>query len=734
MTDLNNTLLREAFEINKVISLEERLNEFEIDGHLLKEDHLIVHVDISMDQVFLINIDSQPRLPVKVGYDTLCSVIANGQLEVLSRRTSKIEKRALSDLNGKARIKALERFRLLEPLLIDLGETLRQSYGDELFKKTIEKSGRSKQYVYDVFNAYLFYGQRPAALALSIGKNIFHKAKKERDVRTKLGRPNHHAPRGKVLDEYDLDAFKFGERLYEKRNGPSLGSVYRQMMQKYYLLHRVRKSHSLSNETDSVYRFKLKHRTERPTVFQFRYWLIKQYAGSLPKRDRSRYNPVEYRKDLAGRTGDAYNNIISFGQVFELDETPFDEELVSVFDPTRRTKIGKATLYFVIDCFSKYIVGLYITTESPSFQTVRQTLFMAASDKTEFLKRHGFNPGAIDWSFHGIPTSLFVDNAEFRNKISEGAVCDLQTVVKFARRGRGDDKPNVEQLFNVFSHWFRNLSKGHQTKSMADVATQLARKNACLTINELYAIAIVYINYHNNHRIIKNYKFDRAVIQDSVQPIPAKLCEWSSLYRPGYTISYPKEELYLKLLSKGTVTVHQKGIYFATSGLWYNCEWLLEQGFQDKKTSRNRVITLNCRYNENYIDLIYIDTDQGLKPATLDHSSEAFSGLSIREVVVQKELMKKHTDLASDVELEYQLGLQGFMQEILKETKKEKQPSPLPNIAKIKDNRKLESLVQRVADVNQYLQLTSIASDSLSLDSCEEEESNSMNNAFYEDD
>lgn len=703
-TPLERTKLVQALQINRGISLSEEIGEYYLGAHNIEEDYLIVYLDINLDTIFLINLDSTPRFPIRAKYSEIYAAIDDGKLEIVTIEWPGKALLAFEDLNEKSKSKANARYDVVAPLLVDLEATLMNNYGENRFQVVIDDTGKSKQYVYDCFIGYLYYGQRRSGLALPIGKNIFHVPKEKREIYVKQGRPNTYLPRGKVLDEYDYKNFEKAKRLYLKRNGPTLIRVYEMMLAKHYYASRIKTDRNGRRKTNQQYRIVLKPETECPTFSQFYYWLHTSYGDLLARRDKSRKNPIEFSKDLAGRTGDAYQTIIAFGQVFELDETPFDEELVSVFDPNRRTKIGKPTLYFIIDTFSKYIVGLYITTENPSFKAVRQALFISGMNKAKLIEQYGLDPNVITWIYYGIPTGFFVDSAEFKNMISEGAVCDLQTSIKFARVGHGDDKPNVEQLFRLFSQYFEGLSKGHQTKSLTDIYNQLARRHASLTINELYVIAIVYINYHNNYRRIKNYSLDRAMIQDDVEPIPAKIVEWSLKYRPGYIIHYEPEELYMKLLAKDTVSVGRKGVYFARAGLWYNCEWLLIHGYQDQKTSRNKARVFDCRYNENFLDIILICTDDGLKIATLDSRCAAYSGLSLYEINLQKEAEKTKEASAENTQLGYKLGLLDFMGSVINNAQKERKTGPMPNISTIKDNRQLEAMVNRFSDTNQFLQ------------------------------
>ncbi|MHC6647644.1 hypothetical protein ACYTPF_13810 [Alteromonas sp. HB246098] len=699
----STTSAASMLEVNRVVVREDDSLPFTLGDKTLAEDMLLVQVDVGLDEAFVINIESTPKMPIRLPYQALLHAINEGGLDVVDMAWDDKVMRAFDQLTQNEQARAQSRYALIASLIDDLEAVIRNSHGDGAFQRVIEQSGRSKQYVYDCFCGYLFYGQRRTALALPIGKNIFHKAKASRDIRVKQGRPNQFVARGKILDEHDFKAFAWALKKYQSRNGPSLERVFLDMQGKFYFASRTRTATGVATTNNSRFHVELKPRTERPTIAQFTYWVKKQCGGNLPKRDRRRRNPIEHSKDLAGRTGDAFGTDDGFGKTFELDETPFDEEAVSQFDETRQTKIGKPTFYFVVDRFSRYITGLYITTEAPSFKTVRQAVFNAAINKAKFLEEYGFEPGEVKWEFHGIPTTLFVDNAEFRNRKSEAAVSDLAMKVQFARRGRGDDKPHVEQLFRVFALWFKGLSKGQQSKSLADIAAQLARKHASLNLTELYIIAIIYINYHNNHRRLKDYQYCKEMLMDDVAPIPAKLCEWGQRYRPGHTMKYDERDLYRALLPVAVVSVHQRGIYFADVGLWYNCEYVLESGLQDKLVSRNRVVKLRARYNENLVDVIFLETDNGLKPATLDVRCQAFQGLSCYEATLQRKSMARDDELAKDDEIEFALGVSQAMQRILKNAQKEKQPGVMPTTATLKDNRKLEAILNRYADINKFL-------------------------------
>ena len=110
-----------------------------------------------------------------------------------------------------------------------------------------------------------------------------------------------------------------------------------------------------------------------------------------------------------------------------------------------------------------------------------------------------------------------------------------------------------------------------------------------------------------------------------------------------------------------------------------------------------------CRYNEELVDIILICTEkEGLKVATLDHKYQRFLGLSFYEVKERRQ--QENNKVYDQVQLEHELGVYEFTELLLSQAKTEKIPGPIPRIEKIKDNKRLETFVNRFADTNRFLQ------------------------------
>lgn len=676
-------------------------NDLYLSHHKIDEDHLVISVDQPRDSVYLINLKTTAKFPIWVSYHEFMSSVEVGELIVSDIDYDKRVTLAPELLSKKSHEKIESRWSLIEPLCNDLESVLKNENGQRLFSNIATTHNCTRQHVYNCWYSWLRYGCRKQGLCMPIGKDANRK-KKDRHYNVKPGRPNEDIPRGKILDEKDLKIFEVGKRLYGKKNGLSIAGTVKKLWEKYYLESRVRKTDREIELTKTKYTIKLLAPDQRPTSYQFYYWLKKQYGGILPKRDKSRKNATEYASNLQGRSGNAFIHATGPGEIYQLDETPFDEEVVSIFDPERKTPLGKPTLYFVRDTFSRAITGVYITTQNPSYATVKEALFNAARDKSKLLEEHNSVISPELWKMRGLPHSLLVDQAEFNNKRSEGFIEDTNVKILFTQAGRGDSKGLIEKMFDTFSDWFKGVSPAHQTKSKRDIAMQLSRKNACLTIQELYQIAFIFIAHFNNKQKITDYPLHQSMAQDNVAEIPAEIWDWGLKYRSGYLNLKPESELYMSLLEKAEISIHRSHIYFLDKGLKYNCPWILENGYQDRMPSGNKAKRMPCRFHRGLVDIIFICTPYGLKPAYLDAKDQRFEGLSFEEVKAYKQSRKATTANILEDSLNSLVNGQAALENMLRYAQKQKVPGSISKIDKIKDSRRIESMFDRIQQSNRF--------------------------------
>ncbi|MFM0100996.1 hypothetical protein PQQ87_35745 [Paraburkholderia nemoris] len=146
------------------------------------------------------------------------------------------------------------------------------------------------------------------------------------------------------------------------------------------------------------------------SVEGFRHFLRNYDVG---RRKRHRMGEAEFRS--RGRTprGHALQHCRGPGHVFMIDATIADVYLVSCFD--RTLVVGKPTVYFVIDLWSRMIVGLHVSFRPPSFEGAALALENMVSPKAEFCAQYGFTITTEDWPCEYLPTRFHCDRGcEYR--------------------------------------------------------------------------------------------------------------------------------------------------------------------------------------------------------------------------------------------------------------------------------------------------------------------------------
>ncbi|WP_138630628.1 hypothetical protein [Pseudoalteromonas spongiae] len=673
-----------------------------LNGRAITENHLVVYLDSYSDLVVLINQESKTIAPLHVSYNELVLHIENYDLMVVEPVWNPKTLVSEEELSVKQKEKFERRYSAISSLIIDIDAVLRNSVGDKVFANAAEAAGVTRQFVYDTFYSFLRHGCRKIGLLMPQGKDS---AEKDRST-------IHFVKKGRVpvnfqgmeLLQKDEDIIKQYIRKYAKTPSLTIQDTFKQMLKDKYFQTRRAATPQEQRETGFRTVVELKKPHERPTYNQFYYRLNNYFDGNIAKRDRGKKNPMEAAANNDGREGNSNVHASGPGEIYYLDETPFPEELVSIFDPERKTKIGKATVYFVVDNFSDAISGLYITTESPSFATVKEAIFNACRDKQKWVDELGLDIDASGWKPKRVPQIIYVDNDVFKGEVSEGPItAGVPITVKFGRVGRGDDKKMGEQHFELAMKLFRGKSKGHETDSKLDKARQVARKNACLTINELYDILIRYIIVRNNKIQNKQFPLTFEMARDGVKRIPQHVWDWGAENRPGYTMYVPESQLYLDLLETGTVTCHKTHLLLQGHGLKYTCDWTKEEGYQDRKKGK-KLYQFKCRYHRGIAGCILIVTpDNRLVPAYLEQDDAIYAQCSFKEIKEHKSSDPDGDQELYESELSAYLTLMDHFEDTVKKAEKERRPSSTGTIQQIRKNRRFEALLDQQRQIVSFL-------------------------------
>ena len=185
-------------------------------------------------------------------------------------------------------------------------------------------------------------------------------------------------------------------------------------------------------------------------------------------------------------------------EMIQIDHTTADIILV---DERTRQPIGRPTVTFAVDEYSRAIVGLVVSLESPSSTTVALCVASIAGGKAERLARFGIS---APWEMEGVPEAIFVDNAsEFHGKTLERGCAQHGINLRFRKLGQKQEGGIVERLIGTFMRKVHSLP-GTTFSSIAARGTYDSDKNATLTLGEFEAwllneICGVYHNTVHSH-------------------------------------------------------------------------------------------------------------------------------------------------------------------------------------------------------------------------------------------
>ncbi|HZY18877.1 MAG TPA: hypothetical protein VFE82_10370 [Ramlibacter sp.] len=135
------------------------------------------------------------------------------------------------------------------------------------------------------------------------------------------------------------------------------------------------------------------------------------------------------------------------GEVYDIDRTPFNKELVCRWTVEGRTiNVGKATAMVVFDRESKKAIGwkVYVGEESWK-EGYRLALFCAMTSKKRHLERLGINdPTTFPEDENSVSAFVYVDGGPGASKSGPGALQRCRIDIKKAPPNRPYWKPTVE--------------------------------------------------------------------------------------------------------------------------------------------------------------------------------------------------------------------------------------------------------------------------------------------------
>jgi len=637
----------------------------------------IVHIDVDYSVCYCIDIFTKKGLPIPMTTLQLEYLERIGQLEFIDKDPHLKFFRKDFELNEREKkhwVKAKENYDLIMPLIEQSNTLLNSKLRGKFIKEHARIQGVSEKHIYHTLRRYWQRGMCEGALLPDYNNSGAPGVERVAgDV--KRGRPikyPHLKNNGTNVTEAIKKIFKVGYQLYESESKFSLYYSYKEIMNRFF--------RDKNGELLEV----------RPSFDEYSYYYKKDHdvVEKIKNKEGENIFNLKHRAIL----GSSMEGVVGPGDVYQIDSTTANIYLVS--EDNKNNIIGRPVIYFIVDVFSRYIAGMYIALEGPSWQVASMALINMAGDKVEYCKRFGIDIEEEQWKSGGLPKTIIADRGEFASLKSDPVIQNLNIHVELKPPFRADLKGIVEQSFNVTHERVKPLLPGfvlpdHRLRGGEDY-----RLDAKLTLKEFTNVIIKSVLLHNNKKLLKSYVRENDMIHDNIPPIPNQLWNWGLM---NGKLRYV-EERFLKMafLPEYSARITEYGI--KVEGLHYVCDRATKEFWFDKaRINGKRTIKICLDPRDVTYAYLMNETKTDFELCTLLPRSMKYNGLTLEEVQYFEKL--NHMQIYSyereseDAEINYVGEINDYLNQTM--TNKPKTSISISNaeaVRNIKPNKNKEKL------------------------------------------
>lgn len=609
-----------------------------------EKNYRVLWIDEKNSYTYLIDIDEKVTLPFLKKVDEIINNIVLGVI---------IKERKIPIIMDEEEVsaRAIEirdtAWNIIKDIVNKEPEIYISKTRGQLIKSVVEKYNITKVSVYNYLRRYWQRGKTPNALIAdysnSGGKGKPKVAKK------KMGRPSKFIEfESKVIvDEKIKRIFRITLRKYYfNQSKNSIPFAHKMMVREFF----AQDFYYENGQKKLV----ISDNVVIPTVNQLRYFLKKEYNES--QREISRVGKSTFERQFREILGSSTFETFGPGTRFQIDATIADIYLVSEYNSN--WIIGRPVLYFVVDVFSRMIVGLYVGLEGPSWFGAMMAIENTVIDKEKFCKRYDITISKEQWPCEHLPQMLLADRGEFEGYNSDRLNHAFNLHVENAAPYRADWKGIVEKYFDVFQRRVKPFLPGYVDKDFNERGARDYRLDAKLTIKDFTKLMIAEVLYHNNHHYLNEYPRDKDMISDGIKPIPIELWNWGIANRSGKLIYHSPNTVKLHLLPQRDATITERGIRLGRK-IYYSCETAIKESWFSIARIKG-VWKVKVAYDPRDMSKIYMLKNKGTNYEVchlVERDRERYGNKSLEDInylLETEELMSKenkHEQLQSEVNL-----------------------------------------------------------------------------------
>ncbi|WP_018416535.1 Mu transposase C-terminal domain-containing protein [Teredinibacter turnerae] len=604
--------------------------------------------------IFWIDIDDEGALPQIAPKSEFEHLLARAELKEIKDPYQNISM-SLPKPESKAESVQKKAWAAIKDVVRSEPAIYRRNTRGALLKQVLEDSGATKQTVYRWLRRYWQFGMCENALSGrydlcgGLGKPKTFKDKRNGRVRTRSqGEGVPVTDSTKVLFRTILESFYFNENKYE------FDYAYNQLLIAYGV-----KIPASPEDIINV-----------PTERQFKYFLQKEYTPIEVTRKRE--GEINYLKDFSPSLGTSTAEVPGPGYLYQIDATIADVYLVSEQD--RSEIIGRPTLYFVVDVFSRAIVGMYIGLENPSWVSAMEALGNAMADKVSYCAEYDIEITPDLWPMQGLPENILGDKGEMLGRHVEVLSKAFHVDIQNAPAYRADWKGIVERYFRTIQTKMKPFTEGYVTKNPIGKKRHGNdyRQDGILTLKEFTKMIIKIVLHYNNDNVVSTYDIDSG-IPKKLPANPLTLWNWGIEYRTGLLRRPDPELVKVNLFPHTNATVTEHGLKLF--GCYFSCKEALEWGWFEENYSGPKTVTV--AYDLHSTNTIYLRPSESYAEyisANLTSRSRAYADITIWELWVLQDI---RLDVAATSKLKKRSGSVNLVSDLqqIKEDSKRQQPS-----------------------------------------------------------
>lgn len=332
---------------------------------------------------------------------------------------------------------------------------------------------------------------------------------------------------------------------------------------------------------------------------------LKQFTDAVKRHNDTyflevrRHGRANIEKDKRAILGSSTSQTFGPGSRFEIDATIANFRLRSCH--SRRT-VGRPVVYFVVDVFSRLIVGIYVGLEWASWAGAMQALANVVRNKVEFCSQYDIAITEEQWPSGFLPERILGDGGELAGSKVDVLLERYDIISETAEPGRGDRKAIVEKRFDMVPVKLEPFVGGRVDKDARGPVPSHERDGEYDLDGFTKAILESVIYFNTRHQLESFNDRPVEMIADGVPAIPIDMFNWGIKNRSGCLRKFEFEEVRLSLLPTVEGKVTEKG--FEVLGLRYTCDHEL-RGRIFEQARNSGVIKATFSVDDTSVDEVF---------------------------------------------------------------------------------------------------------------------------------